>query len=295
MLQPNASNSEVATRTPLQPMGFTNILDTMFSVYRNHFRRFLNIVAIYFVLLLGLNLLTGTSTFSFTSSGQSSMAIAAIALVTSLIAFVVTFFVGGGLMFASAEAYLDRHITVRGAFSRAKRRFWPYLGSNILWCLVVGMLTITIIGIPVAIYFGTRWVFCSLAALVEENSAKNALRRSSELVKGTWWRVFGITLAILLLALVIQTILQFSLLFVFGVTQAIGGQGDLLEMLQRMIVPELTTWDGLATYVIHQSINIVVTSLTFPIAIIGFTLLYFDLRIRKEGFDIEMRVTNETV
>jgi hypothetical protein len=298
MLNPNdssqASSRETAATTSLQPMRFTDILDTMFSLYRNHFRQFSSIVAIYFVLLLGLNLLTGTSTFSFASSGQSSMAIA-IALITSPIAFVVTFFVGGGLMFASAEAYLDRHITVRGAFSRAKRRFWPYLGSNFLWCLVVGILTITIIGIPFAIYFGTRWVFCSLAALVEENSAKNALRRSSELVKGTWWRVFGITLAILLLALVIQTILQFSLLFVFGVTQAIGGQGDLLEMLQRMIVPELTTWDGLATYVIHQFINIVVTSLTLPIAIIGFTLLYFDLRIRKEGFDIEMRVTNETV
>ena len=248
MLNPNdssqASSRETAATTSLQPMRFTDILDTMFSLYRNHFRQFSSIVAIYFVLLLGLNLLTGTSTFSFASSGQSSMAIA-IALITSPIAFVVTFFVGGGLMFASAEAYLDRHITVRGAFSRAKRRFWPY--------------------------------------------------RSSELVKGTWWRVFGITLAILLLALVIQTILQFSLLFVFGVTQAIGGQGDLLEMLQRMIVPELTTWDGLATYVIHQFINIVVTSLTLPIAIIGFTLLYFDLRIRKEGFDIEMRVTNETV
>ena len=161
--------------------------------------------------------------------------------------------------------------------------------------LVVGALTITIIGIPFAIYFGTRWVFYSLAALVEENSAKNALRRSSELVKGKWWRVFGITLAILLLALVIQTILQFSLLFVFGVTQSTGGDGNLLEMLGRMFLPELTTWAGLVTYVIQHVIYQLVASLMLPIYPIGFTLLYFDLRIRKEGFDIEMRVTNEAV
>ena len=42
MLRPNdssqASTSETAATTSLQPMGFTDILDTMFSLYRNHFR-----------------------------------------------------------------------------------------------------------------------------------------------------------------------------------------------------------------------------------------------------------------
>ena len=88
-------------------------------------------------------------------------------------------------------------------------------------------------------------------------------------------------------------ILRLSLLLVFGVAQPISGDGNLLEMLQRILVPALTDWDGLAVYVIHHFINAVVTSLIFPIAIIGYTLLYFDLRIRKEGFDIEMRVTND--
>ena len=159
--------------------------------------------------------------------------------------------------------------------------------------LIIGLLAITIIGIPFAIYLGVRWGFYAQAVLIEEHSATNALRRSRELVKGAWWRVFGIILALILLAFMIQTVLQFSLLFVFGFTEEISGEEGLWEMFRRMFAPELTAWDELVTYVIQSCINYFVTSLMLPLTVIGFTLLYFDQRIRKEGFDIEMDVTNE--
>ncbi len=300
MLQPNASNSETAATASLQPMGFTDILDTIFSLYRNHFRLFLNICAVYFVFNFGISLIFGLLGFVFYSTSGSSMVVAAMMVIATLVlglltTFVATLFTIGGLIFASAQTYLGRHITARTAFRQVKHRFWPFLGCNLLWLLVVGVLTITIVGIPVAIYFGTRWVFWSLAVLVEEHSTINALRRSRELVKGTWWRVFGITLAILLLAFMIQLILVFSLLFVLGLTQPIGGDGDLAEMFRRMFLPELTTLGGLVAFVIRNFISDGITSLMLPIGVIGSTLLYFDQRIRKEGFDIEMRVTNAAV
>ena len=294
MLQPNSSNNETSATTSLRPMGFTDILDNIFSLYRHHFRLFVSICTVYFVFNFGLNLIMGIFPFLLRSSGGLSMMIA-ILVIGILITLVATLFTVGGLIFASAQTYLGNHITARTAFSQVKRRFWPFLGGNLLWMLVVGALTITIIGIPFALYFGTRWAFWSLAVLVEERSAINALRRSSELVKGSWWRVFGIVLGILLLALMVQYILQLSLLFVFGVTQSTGGEGDWLEMLQRMFLPELTTWAGLVTYVIQNAINHLVASLMLPIGVFGSTLLYFDLRIRKEGFDIEMRVSNAAV
>ena len=303
MLQPNSSNSETSPTVSLRPMGFTDILDNIFSLYRNHFRLFVSICAVYFVCNFGLSLIAGIFPLLLRSSSESSMmeailGIAVLGVVLALgilITLVATLFTVGGLIFASAQTYLGNHITARTAFSQVKRRFWPFLGGNLLWMLVVGALTITIIGIPFALYFGTRWAFWSLAVLVEERSAINALRRSSELVKGSWWRVFGIVLGILLLALMVQSILQFSLLFVFGVTQSTGGDGDLLTTLQRMFLPELTTWAGLVTYVIQNAINHLVASLMLPIGVFGSTLLYFDLRIRKEGFDIEMRVSNAAV
>ena len=193
-------------------MGFTDILDTIFSLYRNHFRLIFGICVVYFVLTLGLNLLTGISTFYFSNSGLGVMAIV-VPVIASWITILISLFSIGALLFAGAQSYLGRQITAGTAFRQIARRFWSYLGSNILYMLVIGLLAITIIGIPFAIYFAARWGFYSQAVLVEETSATNALRRSSELVKGTWWRVFGILFAIFLLAFMIQTILQFSLLF----------------------------------------------------------------------------------
>ena len=298
MLQSNdalqTNDSEASTATSLQPMGFTDILDTIFSLYRNHFRLIFGICIVYFVLMLGLNLLMGISTFYFSNSGLSGMAIG-IPLITTWITILISLFSIGALLFAGGQSYLGRQITAGTAFRQIARRFWSYLGSNILYMLVIGLLAITIIGIPFAIYFAARWGFYAQAVLIEETSVTHALRRSSELVKGTWWRVFGILLAIFLLAFMIQTVLQFSLLFGFGLTQAISGEGGLLEMFQQLFVPELTTWEGLVNYIIQSFINYLVNSLMLPVGIIGSTLLYFDQRIRKEGFDIEMRVTDTTV
>ena len=298
MLQPNdalqTDNSEASTTTSLQSMGFTDILDTIFSLYRNHFRLIFGICIVYFLLMLGLNLVLGISTFYFSNSDLWGMAIG-ISVITSWITILISLFSIGALLFAGAQSYLGRQIATGTAFRQITRRFWPYLGSNILYILIVVLLAITIIGIPFAIYFAVRWGFYAQAVLIEETSVTNALRRSSELVKGTWWRVCGILLAIFVLAFMIQTILQFSLLFGFGLTQAISGEEGLLKMFQRLFVPELTTWEGLANYIIQSFINYVVTSLMLPVGIIGSTLLYFDQRIRKEGFDIEMRVTDTEV
>ncbi len=294
MLNSNISTNEAATTTSLQPMGFTDILDAIFSLYRDHFRLIVGICVVYFVLMLGVNLLKGISTFFFSNVGLLGVVIM-IAFITFWINILIALFPVGALLFASSQAYLGKPITAGAAFRQVTRRFWPYLGSNLLYMLILGLLAITVIGIPFAIYFGTRWAFYAQAVLIEETSVTNALRRSRELVTGTWWRVFGILFAIFLLAFMIQTIFQFSLLFGFGLTEVISGEEGLLKMFQRMFAPELTTWDGLANYMIQGFINYVVTSLILPIGIIGSTLLYFDQRIRKEGFDIEMRVTEAAV
>ena len=298
MLQPNDSSqtndSEASTTTSLQPMDFTDILDTIFSLYRNHFRLIFVICIVYFILMLGLNLLSGISIFFFSNSGPWSIVIG-IPFIAAWLTLLISLVSIGALLFGGAQSYLGRQITTGVAFRQIARRFWSYLGSTLLYVLIVVLLTVTCIGIPFAIYFAVRWGFYAQAVLIEETSAMHALRRSSELVKGTWWRVCGILLAIFVLAFMIQTILQFSLLFIFGLTQAISGEEGLLKMFQQLFVPELTTWDGLVNYIIQSFINSVVTSLMLPVGIIGSTLLYFDQRIRKEGFDIEMRVTDTTV
>ena len=182
-------------------MGFTDILDTTFSFYRDHFRPLVGISAVYAFWHLFHRVIFSSSIHWLIDWGV----------------LVVEALFYGWLVCASMQIYLERHTTLGAAFSQVKRRFWTYLGSSLIWMLVsltaivIGVIFGTlatsssryniivglIIGLPCGIYLGTRWGFHAQAVLVEEVSATNALRRSRELVTGTWWRVFGILSAIL--------------------------------------------------------------------------------------------------
>ena len=281
-------NSETGN-THLQPMDFTDILDGMFTFYRSHFRLFITIGVVYLVLSFGVDLIS-----VFLLETDATMGTGLVILVfTILFSVVVSTFVVAGLAYASAHVYLGREIIPGAAWQQAWQRFWTYLGSLILWSLVVGGLTITIIGIPFAIYFSVRWGLYSLPVMLEGTTARNALRRSTELVKGTWWRVFGIMLAISLISFMIYFILEASSSFLLtwmGLTEAEEPTG-LLDTLRQLFVPTPSEI-GWFSYTIRRLVSLIIATCTMPISIIGSTLLYFDLRIRKEAYDIEMQVTD---
>lgn len=285
-------NSTETGPTPIQTitraMDFTDILDGMFSFYRNHFRLFLAIVAVYFVLEFGIELIVAY----FVPLVASSIGILIFGF-TLIATFIISFLVTAALTYASARIYLGREINPHAAFQQAFRRFWHYLGSSLLWFLAVGGLFITIVGIPFAIYFLFRWALYSLPVLFEETTVRNALRRSTELVKGTWWRVFGIMLAISLISFMIYFILEASsgfLLSWMGVTEAEEPTG-LWDTLRQLFLPTPSEI-GWFSYAIRRLVSLSISAFTMPISVIGSTLLYFDLRIRKEAYDLEMQVTD---
>lgn len=282
------NNSEIPT-TPLQPMDFTDILDGMFSFYRNHFRLFVAIGVVYLILSFGMDQI---SVFLLEIDGTSSTSMVVL-IITALFSIVISTWITAGLAYASAHVYLGRKITPGAALQQAWQRLWTYFGSFILWSLVVGGLTVTIIGIPFAVYFSVRWGLYPLPVLFEGATAKNALRRSTELVKNTWWRIFGIILAVALISFMINFILEVSsgfLLSWMGVTETETPTG-FLDTLRQLFFPTPSEI-GWFSYTIRRLVSLSITALTTPISVIGSTLLYFDLRIRKEAFDIEMQITD---
>ena len=282
------SDSGEMTSASLQPMSFVDILDGMFMLYRQHFRLFFAIVAVYIVIGLGLDLI---SVSAATSMAPVTSIVIVITVFVGIGSFIVSFLVVAGLAYASALVYLDRDITAQNALQQAWRRFFSLLGSAILWGLVVGGLCVTIIGIPFGIYFSVRWGLYTLPVLFEETTARNALRRSTELVRGTWWRVFGIMLAVSVIAFMISFILEVSFGFVLtliGVAEIEGATP--WDTIRRLFIP-MPHEVGWFPYAIRRFVSVAIAGLAMPIGIIGSMLLYFDLRIRKEGFDIEMQVT----
>ena len=147
-------------------------------------------------------------------------------------------------------------------------------------------------GLPFLLYFLIGWVFYGPVILIERTTTRQSLSRSKALAQGSGGRVFGIVLAILLLDTAMYYILGNSLGVVFalfGVVQ--NGSfmetiGDLFSLKYEDIRP--TSLDSLVMCIVYLGAE----TFTLPIYAIGITLLYYDLRIRKEGFDIEMRVHN---
>ena len=278
-----SDNNETAS-TRLQPMSFVDILDGMFSLYRSHFTLFLGITGVYFILVYGMDLI-----YLFVLVNAAPLTAVIFGLVVAFGSYVVIFWVVAGLVYAGAEVYLDRDLTSQAALRQAGRRFWSYIGSVILWLLVVCGLLVTVIGIPFSIYFGVRWGLYGLPVVFEGTTARQALRRSTELVKGTWWRAFGIMLAIFLIAIMIQFIFQTSFLLLAQVSST--EETTFWETVRRLFVPTPGQIEW-GSYAIQRFVTIGIAALTMPLGAIGSALLYFDLRIRKEAFDIEMQVTN---
>lgn len=120
-----------------------------------------------------------------------------------------------------------------------------------------------------------------------------------------FWNAVGIFLLIFF----IQNILPFSWGLVSAVTEGVQvdedlpqvdlhDNADLMKIFEGLFVPELpelTSWGSFAEYVIWNCLGLAINCLILPVGVIGITLVYFDRRIRKEGFDIEMRVTSEPV
>ncbi len=286
-LVPENNNQE--TSIPLQPLSLTDILDGMFTIYRNYFHLFFKISLVYFSIGYLIDIISAN--FLITSRPSDLPIIMIYILIPSLL---LSLFVVGGFSYASAYVFLGRNITAGEAFRQTLRRYLPYLGCFIIYFLAVLGMSITCIGIPFAIYFGIRWGLYGLPVLFEETSATVALRRSTELVKGTWWRVCGIMLALILIYYMILSIISTSVTFVFflipGATE-IPQDATILESMSFIFAP--TPRDiGWTLYMIRSFITIGITALALPIGSIGSTLLYFDLRIRKEAYDIEMQATN---
>lgn len=301
MLNPNDTSKTNNRQIPVfQPMELGSILDTALSLYRNNFRLFLGIVSIYFI-LIGLQEWIVVFLLEKSSTQTLDNLISDVdGLLDNLVYMIVT----GMLVVASSEIYLGRPVRFQTALRQFRSGFLAYLGSSFLYLLPFTILTLDsirmsgpmslliLLFLPFLCVFYITWVFYGPVVLLEEMTSAQSFGRSRNLVQGTWGRVFGIVLSILLLNLAMDYILGNSLgivLALCGVVQdgsLMETIGDLFSLKYEEMRP--TSQNSLIMYIVYLGAE----GFTLPIYAIGVTLLYFDLRIRKEGFDIEMRVRN---
>ena len=255
------------TGLDLRPLTLGEILDRTFSLYRSHFRLFLGITGIPQILLLAVQLpQMALEQYYPRSFGLSNFTGLAFIMVLLVVAVVVYLFSQGGTVLAISEIYLGRTITITEALQRVRGNLGFLFGVAVLNFLAIAGASILLI-IP-GIYVGCRLLVCVPSALIEQRGPRDSLNRSWELTRGYAGRAFMMFL--LFLAIAIAANLLFVTPFTIGVATALKNPSALWLWL-----------------VLAQLGSRAATILTQPILLIATAIFYYDLRVRKEAFDLE--------
>jgi hypothetical protein len=209
------------------------------------------------------------------------------------IAFIIGVVAGplllGGVTAAVSARYLAQPIAITPAVRRA---FGCYLRITASYAVVAIVALLALIGTGIAgafiaarvggavgailavvtvvvavvavVWIATTWSLAGQAVVIEDVGVRGALRRSQTLVAGSRWRVIGINLLLGLIQAVLFTI---------------------PSTVVAVVTAPLPSPLG-------PAVSEVVTSLAqiayFPIQLGTLTLLYYDLRVRKEAFDLSL-------
>lgn len=142
---------------------------------------------------------------------------------------------------------------------------------------VVGGIALLIL----TIWAGVRLVLCQPIVVLEVAGPMTAMRRSWQLVKGRWWRTFGIFLLAAIVVTVIAGIIElpFTFLGIFA-----GGRSPFLTTPNAAVAGP-----SIVAIIISGIGGVIATTCTRPISAGVLVLQYADLRMRKEGFDLVLQ------
>lgn len=271
----------------LRPLAMGEILDHAFGLFRQLFVPLVVVQVITSSLPLLLNL------YSAASGSTSTLG----SLATYLVAFVLGSLASAATAYIISENYLGRPLGAGDALRRAL----PRIGDVMLLSLGVGFVVVMaalpsllvigagsafavlggasgggastgggvllvlvgllLLAIPFAVFSGLS--IATPALVLEDIRAGRAMSRSWQLTKGFRLRIVGLLFVVMVIVLIPM--------FALGIIGGMVGSGE-----------------SRSTTVIFTAIIGVVSLIITPLLYCVLTLLYYDLRVRKEGYDLEV-------
>lgn len=212
----------------------------------------------------------------------------AAAAVSGLLGGIAVLFLIGMLTVVVSRAVLGQPVSIETAWKQAAPRLPALIATTLLIIVilfaivivpfVLGVLTgsapLTVLFMLAAfvgvIYFGVSVALAPVAVVLEGQSPVAAIKRSRDLIKGAWWRTFGILILVVIISAIMGAILQIP----FGLVAAgLGDENKIFEFGPALI-------EGLGT--------VLSSAITWPFTAAATVLLYVDRRIRREGLDLEL-------
>jgi hypothetical protein len=308
----------------LRPMSASQVLDRTFYLYRNNFWLFAGIAMIT-PALTTLSGLLQMQMFGLPVTPdparadaqmmqrffQDMIARMVVGMTLGMAVYAVGYAIASGAtVYAVSLLHLGKTTTIKESYARIKGMFWRILGLVLRiffvaaspLALVYGLLfgsmflMVTLVKVqtgagPVFLVMGglllllaglggaTFWFFYAYcryalavpACTIEDLPVKYAMIRSKFLTKGNVPRVFGIYVLTLLIAVAVKGVLQMPAFMATGAFTVKPGMHLNLGWM---------TWLYAADFV--------GTMIAGPIATIAMALVYYDERVRKEAFDLQL-------
>ncbi|HEX9437614.1 MAG TPA: hypothetical protein VGA16_10710 [Candidatus Limnocylindria bacterium] len=285
----------------LRPLGVGDIVDRVFAIYRARPLMFLAIAAIpYLLLALVLGVLSVTlggsalialaplmtgdvspGTFQFDRFAPILGTLLLFLVLVVIAALAVSLMQSASLIAAMAARYMGKETTVGTALGLGLRRSFDLFVMGLLaflafcamwialvllmvftrewWSFLVGILG----GVVATVYLAVSWMVSPAVAILEEAGPTTALSRAWTLSGGNRWRILGLIALLAVLQIVLSSLLSFVLVASFATDQTVQ-------------------------LVLQQAVNLLATIAWAPVYWGTFAVLYYDLRVRREAFDLQV-------
>ncbi|MFD7085691.1 hypothetical protein ACFYXV_12450 [Streptomyces sp. NPDC002181] len=294
---------------PLRPLDLGEILDGAVATMRSHWRSVLPITLVVATVVQVISVLVQKYTLSdlpVTSDAEPSVRELVDTLGGSMLALVANGFIQLiGTIVATAmltmifsRAVLGHGSTIGTAWREARPQLLRLLGLTLLLgiggALLVGILiapgiamgniAVGLLGgfvaLPLLLWLGIKFSLASPALMLEKSSVATSLRRSSRLVQGSWWRIFGITALTGLITTFVSAVIVWPLTAV-GLAIGLADAGP-------TALENGTAASGWAALILSAIGAVIAQTITMPIQSGVTVLLYVDQRIRREALDLEL-------
>jgi hypothetical protein len=300
----------------LQPLTLGEILDRTSQLYRHNFWTFAGVSAVpvvaTFAVFVPFGIVMGLMGVfkagqTVTDSGPFIALVVAALLIGLPVLLAASVVSQASLTRTAIDAHMGRKIKVREAIKTVWPRFWSYLWLEILQALLVGgipaVVAVLVFSGAIALSavagsaggaFGAFLTFVAFAAafvyaiwrllcysmaiaacIVEEKTGWQSIKRSNLLSKGTRGRIFVMFLLVMAISIIISIIADIFGFIAIAISTALGASkyGPVVLVVGQVL-------NLLANFALQMLIT--------PVSVIALTLFYFDQRVRKEGYDIEL-------
>lgn len=237
----------------LRPLGVGEIVDATFTVYRRRFGPMLAIVLMLVFIPFLVSLVGGCSL----DSGGTTTCTSPIGWLGYYVGVVGSMVAGVAAVLVAAGAYADVPSDWRSAMSAGIRRIVAIVAATIVAAVLmaIGFVLLIIPGIFVLVSLAVVWE----ALIIEGIGPMESIKRSWRLVAGERWRVFGAGLLVIVLMVIFVGVVSAVIALILSAGLGVSG--------------------GMTGYLVQQ----VASLLSIPLTAALGTVIYLDLRVRKES------------